>query len=308
MSRILAARSAACSDPNITRRATTAVFAATVLASIPLVLGFFADGHPAFDSLGHFRAHLAVLLMAGGLALLASRYWKHGLLAVALGMAALWTTLSSFAVSGSGQRSRQCASRRARGLSPAAAQSALRQQDARTGAVADRACAARRDHARRGVGRLEAAAQADLGDVSVRDRLRRAAAGRRRGDRVAAADRRGRGRQMSRRRLLRHSTDRFRRAPARGRGAASAMAVAVRAGSAARRPRRAAWRARPDGAACRRLQRRDLERHACGASRPMPGSSTSPGSGRAGSTAGCPMCCGPMPACRSTRSWPRAIS
>ena len=74
----------------------TAVFAATVLLSIPLVLGFFADRHPALDSVGHFRAHLAVLLAVGGLVLLATLYWKQGLLAVALGMAALWTTLSSF--------------------------------------------------------------------------------------------------------------------------------------------------------------------------------------------------------------------
>jgi endonuclease/exonuclease/phosphatase (EEP) superfamily protein YafD len=84
----------------IASKATTAVFAATILVSVPLVLGFFADRHPAFDAVGHFRAHLAVLLAAGGLALLASRYWKQGLLAGALGIAALWTTLSSFAFPG----------------------------------------------------------------------------------------------------------------------------------------------------------------------------------------------------------------
>src|SRR5215213_11075857 len=84
----------------IQRRAASTALAATVLVSVPLVLGFFADRHPAFDSLGHFRAHLAVLLMAGGLALLASRHWKHGLLAAALGTAALWTTLSSFGFPG----------------------------------------------------------------------------------------------------------------------------------------------------------------------------------------------------------------
>jgi endonuclease/exonuclease/phosphatase (EEP) superfamily protein YafD len=85
---------------DLARKATTAVFAATILISIPLVLGFFADRHPAFDSIGHFRSHLAVLLAAGGLLLLASRHWKHGLLAIALGAAALWTTLSSFSVPG----------------------------------------------------------------------------------------------------------------------------------------------------------------------------------------------------------------
>ena len=85
---------------DLTHKAITAVFAATMLVSIPLVLGFFADRHPAFDSIGHFRAHLAVLLAAGGLLLLASRYWRQGLLATALGAAALWTTLSSFSFPG----------------------------------------------------------------------------------------------------------------------------------------------------------------------------------------------------------------
>ena len=85
---------------HIARSAAALVFAATVLVSIPLVLGFFADRHPALDSFAHFRAHLAVLLAIGGLALLASRFWKQGLLAVALGAAALWTTLSAFPLFG----------------------------------------------------------------------------------------------------------------------------------------------------------------------------------------------------------------
>jgi endonuclease/exonuclease/phosphatase (EEP) superfamily protein YafD len=96
---------------DIQRRATAATLAATVLASVPLVLGFFADRHPAFDAVGHFRAHLAVLLMVGGLALLASRHWKHGLLAAALGMAALWTTLSSFAFPGQAAANAQAGER-----------------------------------------------------------------------------------------------------------------------------------------------------------------------------------------------------
>jgi endonuclease/exonuclease/phosphatase (EEP) superfamily protein YafD len=74
----------------------TAVLAATVLASVPLVLGFFADRHAALDTLGHFRVHLAVAVAIGGLALMASRFWKHGLLSVALGAAAFWTALPAF--------------------------------------------------------------------------------------------------------------------------------------------------------------------------------------------------------------------
>jgi endonuclease/exonuclease/phosphatase (EEP) superfamily protein YafD len=79
---------------------TGALLAATMLAAIPLVLGFFGNAHPAFDSAGHFRAHLAVCVAAGGLVLLASPLWKHGLLAVALGLAALSTTLSALAFAG----------------------------------------------------------------------------------------------------------------------------------------------------------------------------------------------------------------
>lgn len=73
-----------------------AVLAATLLASVPLVLGFLADRHPAFDSFGHLRAHLAVLVALGGFLLLATRRWRHGLLSVALGVSALWTTLQAF--------------------------------------------------------------------------------------------------------------------------------------------------------------------------------------------------------------------
>lgn len=76
------------------------VFAATTLVSIPLVLGLFGDIHPAFDSFGHFRAHLALAVAAGGLMLAATTYWKQGLLAMALGAAALWTTLPAFPIGG----------------------------------------------------------------------------------------------------------------------------------------------------------------------------------------------------------------
>jgi endonuclease/exonuclease/phosphatase (EEP) superfamily protein YafD len=86
------------SGSRIVSHLATAVFAATVLVSIPLVLGLMAERHPALDALGHFRAHLAVLCALGGLILLTSRRWKQGLLATALGMAALWTTLGAFPI------------------------------------------------------------------------------------------------------------------------------------------------------------------------------------------------------------------
>jgi endonuclease/exonuclease/phosphatase (EEP) superfamily protein YafD len=77
-----------------------AILAATMLAAIPLVLGFFGSSHPALDAAGHFRAHLAAFVAIGGLVLLTSPLWKHGLLAIALGLAALSTTLSALTFAG----------------------------------------------------------------------------------------------------------------------------------------------------------------------------------------------------------------
>jgi endonuclease/exonuclease/phosphatase (EEP) superfamily protein YafD len=84
----------------IAQRLAVRILAATVLISVPLVLGLFGEFHPAFDSFGHFRAHLAVAVAAGGLILLATRFWKQGLLAAALGAAAFWTTLPAFPIGG----------------------------------------------------------------------------------------------------------------------------------------------------------------------------------------------------------------
>lgn len=85
---------------DMAHRMVTAIFAATVFAAIVLVLGFFADWHPAFDSMGHFRAHLAVAVALGGLALLATRFRRQALLALALGATAFWTTLPAFPIGG----------------------------------------------------------------------------------------------------------------------------------------------------------------------------------------------------------------
>jgi len=61
--------------------------------SVPLVLGFLGWLHPAFDSMAHFRIHLAVLLAATGLILLFVRGWRvNGAIAVALGCAAFIAT------------------------------------------------------------------------------------------------------------------------------------------------------------------------------------------------------------------------
>lgn len=84
----------------VMQRLAGAIFAATTLASVPLVLGLFGDIHPAFDSFGHFRAHLALAVAVGGLVLAATRFWRQGLVALALGAAALWTTLPAFPIGG----------------------------------------------------------------------------------------------------------------------------------------------------------------------------------------------------------------
>jgi endonuclease/exonuclease/phosphatase (EEP) superfamily protein YafD len=69
-----------------------AAFWATILLSLPLVGGFFGRLHPAFDSLAHFRVHLAVLLVLAALPLLLARAFRwHGLLAGLFGGAAILT-------------------------------------------------------------------------------------------------------------------------------------------------------------------------------------------------------------------------
>lgn len=83
-------------EPGKARIFARIALVATLLASLPLVLGLLANYHPAFDSLGHFRVHLAVLVGLGGLVLLTTRHWRHGALSVALGVGALWTTLQAF--------------------------------------------------------------------------------------------------------------------------------------------------------------------------------------------------------------------
>lgn len=90
--------------------ATTAIrmvgplaFWATVLLSLPLVGGFFGRLHPAFDSMAHFRVHLAVLLVLAALPLLLARSFRwHGLLAAALGAAAILTVTGTSSLPGLG--------------------------------------------------------------------------------------------------------------------------------------------------------------------------------------------------------------
>ncbi|MDQ2633903.1 MAG: endonuclease/exonuclease/phosphatase family protein [Pseudomonadota bacterium] len=77
-------------------------FWATVLLSLPLVGGFFGWLHPAFDSMAHFRVHLAVLLIVAALPLLllARAFRWHGLLAALFGGAAILTVTGTSFLAG----------------------------------------------------------------------------------------------------------------------------------------------------------------------------------------------------------------
>lgn len=68
--------------------ASVLLLAAGVL-SLLIALGFFGFLAPAFDSVAHFRAHLAVLLGLAALLLIAVGLWREGLLAFVLVLAAL---------------------------------------------------------------------------------------------------------------------------------------------------------------------------------------------------------------------------
>lgn len=62
--------------------------------SLPLVLGFFGAVHPAFDSVSHFRIHLAAALATVGALLLLFSGWRvNGAVALALSLGATVATL-----------------------------------------------------------------------------------------------------------------------------------------------------------------------------------------------------------------------
>ena len=87
----------------VNRTITIVAFWATVLLSLPLVGGFFGRLHPAFDSLAHFRVHLAVLLLVAALPLLLARSFRwHGFLAALFGSAAILTVTGASLLPGAG--------------------------------------------------------------------------------------------------------------------------------------------------------------------------------------------------------------
>lgn len=73
--------------------AAIALGLAATMLSLPLVAGFFSPLHPSFDSLAHFRIHLAAALAAAALLLFAFRGWRlNAAIALALSCAATFVT------------------------------------------------------------------------------------------------------------------------------------------------------------------------------------------------------------------------
>lgn len=73
------------------RIARTLLLAACLASGLALAAGFFGDIVPFFDSLAHFRAHLASVLLLAGVLLIAVRPIAAGLLAATVGGFALMT-------------------------------------------------------------------------------------------------------------------------------------------------------------------------------------------------------------------------
>jgi endonuclease/exonuclease/phosphatase (EEP) superfamily protein YafD len=67
-------------------------FVAMLVFSVALVAGFFGTLHPAFDSLAHFRVHLAVLMALCALPLLATSFRLQAATALLFAVAAYATT------------------------------------------------------------------------------------------------------------------------------------------------------------------------------------------------------------------------
>ena len=84
------------------RKLSVLLFAAVMLLSLPLVGGFFGSWHPAFDSLAHFRVHLAAVLMSAALPLVLSSFRIQALAALALGAGAIATVAGPYAPAGAG--------------------------------------------------------------------------------------------------------------------------------------------------------------------------------------------------------------
>ncbi len=78
--------------PSVRERISLIAFGIAMLASLPLVMGFFGSAHPALDSLAHFRLHIAVVMILAAALSLVGSMWRQGLAAIVFGLAAIATT------------------------------------------------------------------------------------------------------------------------------------------------------------------------------------------------------------------------
>lgn len=78
------------------------VLAGVMAVSIPLALGFFGRWHPAFDSIAHFRAHLAIMLIIAAPVLFLTAMRPQALFALVFGLSALSTTTTGSILPGLG--------------------------------------------------------------------------------------------------------------------------------------------------------------------------------------------------------------
>lgn len=76
--------------------------AGVMAVAIPLALGFFGRWHPAFDSLTHFRAHLAVVMIVATPVLFFAAMRPQALFALVFGLSALSTTTTGGILPGLG--------------------------------------------------------------------------------------------------------------------------------------------------------------------------------------------------------------
>jgi endonuclease/exonuclease/phosphatase (EEP) superfamily protein YafD len=75
------------------------IFVAMLTLSVPLVAGFFGTLHPALDSFGHFRVHLAVLMALCAVPLLTTSFRPQAAMALLFAVAALVTTSNALSLS-----------------------------------------------------------------------------------------------------------------------------------------------------------------------------------------------------------------
>lgn len=88
---------------DLSRLIRLAALALPLAVSLPLVAGFFGAWHPAFDSLAHFRGHLAIATAISALPALLLGYWKEAATSIVLGAATFATVSNNAALPGLGQ-------------------------------------------------------------------------------------------------------------------------------------------------------------------------------------------------------------